>query len=426
VTTRTYFVQVGATRDGLDPYLDAAHRRGMTAVLLETPDYLRWRRALGWREFDVSLPVHHLASADGIVAALELLDHRPELVLAGFERYARPTFAASAILNVRPSDGSNVFSAPRKRDQRMAMTAAGLDGFQPRYNPMNSLAELADACDGLRFPVVLKPSDGSSGLGVVLIPDIEGVPDAVAAVNGLRNYDGGPFEGWLVEEYAAGDEVSLQALAIAGHVEILTYSEKFALLERSVGHRIATFREGGHVVSPFSEMAKGLGVLVGKCIAAVGYSNGPFHIDLVRRGDAVRVLEMGFRLSGLGMVTLVERVAQVNWAEAAFRVHLQDAPPLEQSPEITGLRYQYGGQIAIRNATELRIARALQTRYGHRAVEVHTLPRPANLGDWFRETPPSMTADLRRYASGIGRMFVFHNDKTTVSSLLSHCITIDR
>ena len=40
----TFFVQLGATRDGLDPYLHAARARGMQAVLIETPDYIALRQ----------------------------------------------------------------------------------------------------------------------------------------------------------------------------------------------------------------------------------------------------------------------------------------------------------------------------------------------------------------------------------------------
>jgi hypothetical protein len=43
----TLFVQIGATRDGLDPYLQTARAYGMKAILIETPDYMRLRKALG-------------------------------------------------------------------------------------------------------------------------------------------------------------------------------------------------------------------------------------------------------------------------------------------------------------------------------------------------------------------------------------------
>src|SRR4051794_39591303 len=98
----THFVQVGATRDGLDPYLDCARRRGLTAVLVETAAYLRWRRELGRRPFDLEIAAGEPGDPAQVAAALAAHDVRPALVLTGFERYARSGFAVAKRLAVPP------------------------------------------------------------------------------------------------------------------------------------------------------------------------------------------------------------------------------------------------------------------------------------------------------------------------------------
>ena len=58
------FIQLGATRDGFNPYLSAAHAQGMQAILIETPDYIHLHRALGRQEFDQILAVEHPADEE--------------------------------------------------------------------------------------------------------------------------------------------------------------------------------------------------------------------------------------------------------------------------------------------------------------------------------------------------------------------------
>src|SRR6266536_5532141 len=118
----SYFVQVGATRDGMDPYLSAARERGMRAVLVETPDYVRWRRALGRREFDITLEVEKPTDPSALVAAINELPEIPALVLAGFERYTAPAYAAARALAVRPSGVGDDFVPPYKAAQRAALS----------------------------------------------------------------------------------------------------------------------------------------------------------------------------------------------------------------------------------------------------------------------------------------------------------------
>src|SRR5262245_16543574 len=100
--TEQYFVQVGASRDGRDSYLDAARRRGLTTVLVETPDYRRWRKAMGRREFDVTLSVDHPSHAPDVVASISELAGTTRLLLAGYERYVRSAWRAAEAMGACP------------------------------------------------------------------------------------------------------------------------------------------------------------------------------------------------------------------------------------------------------------------------------------------------------------------------------------
>src|SRR5438132_2578940 len=105
------FVQVGATRDGLDPYLAASRRRGMSALLVETPAYLRYREALGGEPFDAVVAVSHLEDADEVVSALTWTGSPPALVLPGFETYTKSAYRVAEVLGTAPvANGPSAFT----------------------------------------------------------------------------------------------------------------------------------------------------------------------------------------------------------------------------------------------------------------------------------------------------------------------------
>ncbi|WP_162907232.1 ATP-grasp domain-containing protein [Allorhizocola rhizosphaerae] len=415
------FIQIGATRDGLDPYLDAARRRGMTAVLVETPDYLRWREVLGRRAYDLTLPVERPAAPEELIAALRALGQPPALVLAGFERYVSSAYVAAQALRAKPAGQSPTFRAPYKQAQRTALTLMRPSVRQPRYALANSLAELEAAARQLTFPIVVKPDDGGGGLGVVMVSDPRDLAHARAALTGVNNYDGGTFKGWVVEEYLPGVELSVQAIARDGVPEILTYCEKLTTVEPESGGPLSSFRESGHVAHPGSEADDALHDFVRNCVSAVGYRQGPFHVDLIRTGDTLHLLEMGFRLSGMRVVELVDRVAGRSWAEETFAAHLGTSP----NPPRPQADHRYAGHLTLRRAEQLLAAEAVEPAFGAR-VEVQRFAPPPLPQDWQRELPATLRSDVVRHAGAVGRVVVSARDPRVVVELLNSCRTPKR
>jgi len=390
------FVQMGATRDGLDPYLDCARRRDLPAVLVETPAYLRWRGVLGRRGFDVQVGVEHPDDPRQVLAALADRGIRPALVLAGFERYAPSAFALARLLGVPPSPGAGPDFVPMdKREQRALLTRRAPRIHQPGYVCWQGGPAFDDAVAALRFPQVVKPADGGGGLGVFLVHDAAQRARALRAVRATRNYDGGTFAGILVEEYIAGVEYSIQGLAHAGQALVLSVCEKLTAQEPAVGDTgLRGFRELGHIGTHGACADPALPAIAQQCLAAVGYREGPFHIDVIG-GAGYTFVEMGFRLSGGGLVGLVENVTGVNWAELAFRLHLDGEPPRLPPP---GSPPRVVGQVTVVDESEFAAAAALGRRRG---VKVHRgTPAPAD-ADPARD--PRLASDRMRH-TGIGRV----------------------
>ncbi|HEX4788702.1 MAG TPA: ATP-grasp domain-containing protein [Actinospica sp.] len=409
------FVQIGATRDGLDPYLDCARRRGMPAVLVETDAYLRWRRALGRRQFDLELPVARPHDPDSVRAALAVAGVGTALLLTGFERYAAAGFELARRMRVAPWPRVGAeFAPPDKALARAALAAAAPELPQPRLVPLT--ADAAPAAH-LGYPQVLKPVDGGGGLGVLLAEDAYTARRAVEQISALRNYGGGAFAGLLAEEYVAGPEVSIQALAVDGEPRLLSVCEKITALEPVPGEPgLSGFRELGHVVRPGADAGEALRRLAARCLEATGYREGPFHLDAILGEAGPVFVEAGFRLSGGGLAGLVRRATGFDWAEEAFRVHLGEAPadPPSAPPRAVG-------QVAALHAAELEDAEAIEDPSV--TIEVLRAARP-ELGGLSPADLDLLASDRLRHTAVLGRIIASGPDADHVHRLLADLVAV--
>lgn len=413
---RPIFVQVGATRDGLDPYLHCARRRDMRTVLVETPAYLRRRTALGRRRFDIDLAVARPHDPSEVAVALDEAGLTPTLLLTGFERYAASAFAVCAMLRVTPWPGvGRSFVPVDKWGQRNALAVFAPEVRQPRFASFPSATTVsANALVSLGFPLVVKPTDGGGGLGVFLVRSPEDVPVALDHIAGLRNYGGGEFAGLLVEQFLFGTEFSLQGVVRDSEVVILTTCEKVIAQEPVAGAATLNgFREVGHIAVHGTHAQPELIQLAQAAIAATGYRQGPFHMDVIWDDHDPAFVEMGFRLSGGAVASLVSRTTGTDWAEVTFCTHLGEPWPAV-SPAITG---SVSGHITAMTEQELAAADAL--RNVGVDVEVQRFSSAAPGGN---EAAQELAADLLRHAGAIGRIIVTGTDAADVRDQLEGCL----
>lgn len=405
------FVQLGATRDGLDPYLSAAKRRGMTTVLVETPDYILFRKTLQRQEFDLTLPVEHPAHVEEVLDALRYLPEVPLLLLAGFERYIYSAYNVAKSLHILPSSKVDTFTPPDKAAQRALITKGRTGVKQPGYRVLDRPSLEESDIAALSYPVVVKPTDGGGGLGVFLAHNFVEVSEALSRLNETTNYDGEAFTGVLIEEFLPGIEYSVQGIACNGVSHILTFSKKCILTEPIEGEQgILGFRETGHIAAAGTEANEHLRQFVQACVEGFAYRNGPFHIDLVQFSGEYYFIEAGFRLSGNGVVPLVERVSGYNWAEEVFALYT-DTRSIQ--PVVPG-RGVYVGQLTVVSDEELAHARQLQT-HGHDVVIQLFASLQENI------TARSLASDLSRHAGALGRVTLQAASLQEVEQLLQQC-----
>ncbi|MFF3546809.1 acetyl-CoA carboxylase biotin carboxylase subunit family protein [Streptomyces platensis] len=418
------FVQVGATRDGLEPYLDAAHRRGMRTVLVETPAYLRWRRLLGRREFEVEVAVERPQDPDAIRAALAAAGVAPALVLTGFERYVYAGFALARALRVAPwPDVGDTFRPLDKREQREALLDGAPQVAQPRFVPLGP--DSGDAADQLGFPQVIKPADGGGGLGVLLVDGAAQRHRALDRVRALVNYGGGAFSGIVAEEFVKGPEFSLQGVAHEGSAVLLSVCEKLTSLEEVPDEPgLSGFREVGHVARPGDGAPPALRELAQACLNATGYRAGPFHVDVIQGPAGPVFVEMGFRLSGGGLVALVEKATGADWAELVFRTHLGDMAPVgPPSPDAGAGGTGIAGQISAMSEQELAAAETLQEP--GMTVEIQLAAPPPDPAALPADDLPVLASDLARHTGTTGRVVLSGGPGDRIPALL-HSLVADR
>jgi len=316
---RKIFLQIGATRDGQNPYCAVAKREGYFTVLAEMGDFVDYQSLSIPLPFDLVVRLDRPENPwDVLQACLHagLMEH-PQIVLAGFEAYNTSAGRVRELL--AGPDAARCFIPPDKYAQRMALRKAWQRFPQPEFRFFASPLSIRDARDALLYPCVVKPVDGGGGLGIWLVKDAQQLDAVINKLVDTMNYGGRGFSGFIVESWLAGDEYSLQGVVAEGHALALTCCQKVIEHHTDVDGCVS-FYESGHVAVAAQQLPASFSSLMSFCCETFGYRQGAFHIDFIMVNGEPHFLEMGFRLSGMGVVNLVQEVTGINWAEVAFHI----------------------------------------------------------------------------------------------------------
>jgi biotin carboxylase len=199
-----------------------------------------------------------------------------------------------------PGPDPEAVSACRDKGvQRTLLAQAGVRG--PAFRIVVSVAEAVAAAGSLGLPVVVKPVSGTGSLGVRLCSDMREVEEAAAAILARTVNERGmalPAR-LLVEEWAAGPEVSVEAFG----------AEVVGITRKHLGEP-PFFVEIGHdfpsPLPPGEELA--LAETTARCREALSLGWGPLHLELKRSPDRPAVVEVNPRLAG-GFIPELVRIA---------------------------------------------------------------------------------------------------------------------
>lgn len=271
-----------------------------------------------------------LSSSD-VVRVLSEQGIVPSVVIPGFEYYVPVCAEVSGYFSIEAISIETANACRNKSIMRKILKLSGLDipefvHIQPSSSP--SSFEWTGA-----FPVVVKPVNMSGSMHVSKEYSVGDINQAVARIVGSNDEDLDLkiSKDVLVEEYIDGPEFSIDGIVcpISGQLGVWSYTRK--LLGGSSG-----FVEIGHIVGMnLSDKVKTkIDNYLENVVKALGISRGPIHAELrwCRRRNSPVLIEIGARLGGDKIPTLIEQATGVSFVEAALMTLLGVQAPEPAMP----------------------------------------------------------------------------------------------
>ncbi|MDN7488868.1 ATP-grasp domain-containing protein [Burkholderia sp. AU45274] len=229
-------------------------------------------------------------------------------VTTAHDTYARTAAWVADALGLPGPDARHVAHAVSKSNQKALLAAHGIPAAQFVTGTLAAPAALAAAADPLRFPVVVKPSEGSASDGVRRCKDIAEVRaqlDALAA--GQADAQALATERVVIEEFLSGSEYCVEY-----------FDGRYVGALRKLKRHGAGFLERGYT----SELDLDAGTLralidVGtRATAAAGLTWGPVHLDCIVHDGVPHVIELNPRIAGSFICDIVRDGYGFNVVEA--------------------------------------------------------------------------------------------------------------
>lgn len=225
-------------------------------------------------------------------------------------------------------------------------------------SPKSVLVENPDDLDvdKLNFPVIVKPTDRSGSRGITKLYSKDGLAEAI------ENAKSQGFEKKaLVEEFATGQEYSVEYVSYKGEHHFLALTKKFTT-------GAPGFIETGHLEpAPVSDdVLKRVQGVVTHALDTLQIENSASHTELkIAKDGTIRIIEVGGRMGGdcIGS-NLVELSTGVDFVKCVVDIALGNKPDLTPIHGIgaAGVRYVFGVE-------DVKVCEKLKTEHPEMLVE---------------------------------------------------------
>ncbi|AXF25450.1 carboxylate--amine ligase [Burkholderia pyrrocinia] len=229
-------------------------------------------------------------------------------VTTAHDTYARTAAWVADALGLPGPDARHVAHAVSKSNQKALLAAHGLPAAQFVAGTLAAPAALAAAAAPLRFPVVVKPSEGSASDGVRRCEDIAEVRaqlDALAAAQ--TDAQSLATERVVIEEFLSGSEYCIEY-----------FDGRYVGALRKLKRHGTGFLERGYT-SELDLDADTLRALIDvgtRATAAAGLTWGPVHLDCIVHDGVPHVIELNPRIAGSFICDIVRDGYGFNVVEA--------------------------------------------------------------------------------------------------------------
>lgn len=286
--------------------------------------YITTKAGLPWLDRDNACAISVLDDlnyADVLGAATAMSEQHGQFDrIVGLSEYDLLTAARLREVFAVPGDRPEFVS--RFKDKvvmKQAVAAASIR--TPRFIAGRELVTPDEAASRLGFPMILKPRIGASSEGVRKISNLIELREALAAHE---------MAGFELEEYIAGDIFHVDGLVRANEACFMSVS---AYVNTCLGFALG--EPLGSVLLDPGPKKNAIVRFSVRCLAALGISDGVFHLELIEPAAGELVfLEVGLRCGGGEIPFIHQDLFSVNLPAESFRAAL-GVPPLLAQREVT-------------------------------------------------------------------------------------------
>lgn len=176
-----------------------------------------------------------------------------------------------------------------------------------------------DVIGKLKYPLVVKPVDAYSSKGVRKAENLEELKQYYEEAHQI-----GRSGRVIVEEFFAGDEISVDAFVVDGKAKILNVTNSEKVKDKD---RFVIFR-GRYPVKASVVVMKQIEDICQKIADGFGLVNAPLLVQLLHDGDKVSVLEFCARTGGNMKYLLIKYASGVDVIGATLDITLGQTPDL--------------------------------------------------------------------------------------------------
>jgi S-sulfo-L-cysteine synthase (3-phospho-L-serine-dependent) len=284
--------------------VETACRIGVPTVFVTT-SVDRYQRDVSRGVLDAPPPSLRVVSGvdtrDPVAVADALTTHVDRIggVLAPVDRSLFATAQACAKLDLPFLDSGVLLRCADKAAFRQACVPAGVAPV--RATAVDTVEDALVAAREIGYPVVVKPATGTASLGVRAAGSEEDVARAADAI--LTGAEGGRSR-VLIEEYLVGPLVSAEIFRRDGRTLLLGLTDRVLSVPPTFAEIAWTFPLA--LPSETTEQIRDLTVRV---LDAVGFAQGPAHVELILTASGPRVVEVNPRMAGRGLSYLVSSLS---------------------------------------------------------------------------------------------------------------------
>lgn len=204
-------------------------------------------------------------------------------------------------------------------------------------SPKSILVNSADDLENveLTFPVIVKPLDRSGSRGITKVYERGQLSEAIGSAK-----EQGFEKRALVEEFAEGDEYSVEYISFEGQHHFLAMTKKYTTGDPH-------FIETGHLEpAPVSDEVLGkVKDVVNHALNSLGITNGASHTEIkIDDKGTIRIIEIGGRMGGDFIGSDLVRISTgIDFVRAVIQVAVGEKPDMSQvcSPMIAGVRFVF-------------------------------------------------------------------------------------